>query len=109
MIDREKRSHADRLEAGLVENLDLDAELAQRLAAAGEFLGIEHIRRLVHEIAREVDAVDRRRDRVAFRGVRRDTAADGERDLPGILLIGLFFGLVALEFIGGKPCSQSEI
>ena len=38
----------------LVENLDLDAELAQRLAAAGEFLGIEHIRRLVDEIAGEM-------------------------------------------------------
>ena len=36
-----------------VEHLDLDAELAQRCGAAGEFRRIEDVRRLVDEIARE--------------------------------------------------------
>ena len=55
-----------------VEHLDLDAELAQRAGAARELDRIEHVGRLVDEIARHEHAVgDGRRALQALRA-RRD-------------------------------------
>ena len=70
-------------------------------SAAGEFLGIEHVRRLVDELARQDDAVD-------DIGVRREgllcggDVLDRERHLgaQAAILAVLLFGLVAVELIG---------
>ena len=55
--DAEQRAHAELGHRLHVEDLDLDAELAQLRGALGEFLRIEDIRRLVDEVARDHDAV----------------------------------------------------
>ena len=57
--DAEQRAHAELAHRLDVENLDADAELAQRRGAARELGRIEDVRRLVDEIAREHDAVAR--------------------------------------------------
>ena len=74
------------------------------LGAAGEFLRIEHVRRLVDEFARHDDAVDDMgvgRERLA----RGGDVADRDRDVgpQGGLLAVLLFGLVAVELVGAQP------
>ena len=56
--DAEQRAHAEFLHRLDVEDLDLDAELAQLAGAAREFLGEKDVRRLVDEIARGDHAID---------------------------------------------------
>ncbi len=76
--DAEQRAHAKFRHRLDVENLDVDAELAQLAGAAGEFLGKQHVRRLVDEFARDDDAVDdmsvRARTPFARRAHRRPRA-----------------------------------
>jgi hypothetical protein len=55
LADAEKRAHAELLHGRNVEHFDIDAELRQAGHTAGEFAGIEHVRRFVDEIAREHD------------------------------------------------------
>src|SRR5260370_1441999 len=55
--DPEQRVHAELPHCRDVEHLDDDAELLQISRAARELLGIEHVRGLVGEIAREHDAI----------------------------------------------------
>ena len=52
LADAEQRVHAELLHRLDVEHLDRDAELLQRRGAAGEFLRIEHVGRLVDQVAR---------------------------------------------------------
>ena len=54
--DRQQRPHAERLELGLLEHLDLDAELAQAGQPLGELARGQHVGRLADEVAGEVDA-----------------------------------------------------
>ena len=56
--DAEQRAHAELAHLLLAEDLDLDAELLQRLGALGELLRPEHVGRLVDEIAGQDDALD---------------------------------------------------
>ena len=88
-----------------------DAELLQRAGAAGEFFRIEHVGRLVDQIARHHDAVG---DRLARREglARRGDVGDRDRDActcAGRLLVVLALGLVAIEGIGAQPHAQREI
>ncbi len=91
----------------------LDAELAQLARAAREFLGEQHVGRLVDEIARGDDAIDDVgvwRERFS----RGSDIADRERNfgLQGGILAILLFGLVAVEFIGAQPharCDRSRL
>ena len=98
--DAEQRAHADLLHRLLVEDLDLDAELFELGGTVGELLGIEHVRRLVHEVASLDDAGGdslRRLDRLLDRG--RVERAQRYRQRLGFILI-LALGLVAIEGIG---------
>src|SRR5262249_56165332 len=57
LADAEQRIHAELAHGLRVENLDGHAELAQIPGAAGKFLRIEDIRRLVDEVAGEHHAL----------------------------------------------------
>ena len=80
--------------------------------AAREFLGIEHIRRLVDEIARDGDALGDRLALGKYFARRRDVAdADADRHLDalGALLPVLGLGLVAGEIISPQQHAKTEI
>src|ERR1700730_7984458 len=55
--DPEQRVHAELLHGRYVEHLDDDAELLQVSGAARELFGMEHVGGLVHQIARQHDAI----------------------------------------------------
>ena len=57
--DGEQRAHAERLQLGLLQHLDLDAEVAQRLEPLGEVGGGQDVGRLVDEVAGEEHALGR--------------------------------------------------
>ena len=107
--DAEQRAHAEFGHRLDVENLDLDAELAQLAGAAREFLGVEHVRRLVDEFARDDDAIDDvRAGRESL--PRGGHIADRERDVgaQGGILAVLLFGLVAVELVGAQPHARGD-
>ena len=99
----EQRAHAELLHRLDVEDLDLDAEATKLRGAAGEFRRIQHVRRLVDEFPREQNAIHHvvgRRKRLA----RGGDIGHRDRDLRGeLLVLVLFPGLVAVEFIGAQP------
>ena len=109
MRDAEQRAHSEFCHGLDVENLDIDAELAQLAGAARKFRGVEHVRRLVHQFACHDDAVDNLS--VRSEGLSRGChIIDGERDIAcqGDLLAVLLLGLVAIEFIGAQPYPRCD-
>ena len=98
--------------AGDVEHLDRDAELLQLAGAAGELLRVEHVGRLVDEIARHARRRSppprARRQRLLHRARRRPTAIV-TLHLAGALLAFLALGLVAVERIGAQPHAEREV
>ena len=90
----EQRVHAELGHRLLVERLDLDPELLQRLGAVGEFDGEEDVRRLIDEVARQFDAFG---DRVALlRGGPRGggvARADDEIGRFAVVVVRSFFVL----------------
>src|SRR6478609_4840126 len=107
--DAEQRAHSELFHGLDVENLDLDSELAQLRGAAREFDGEQHVRGLVHQIARHQHAVydvGARRKGLS----RRTDVIDGERNLAaqgGVFAI-LLFGLVTVEFICAQPYAGGD-
>ena len=107
--DAEQRAHSEFRHGLDVENLDLDAKLAQLAGAAREFHREQHVGRLVDEVARGDDAIDDMR--VRREGLsRRGHIADRDRNVGaqrGVLAV-LFLGLVAIEFIGAQPDARGD-
>ena len=82
----------------------LTPSLRSWLARRGEFDGIEHVRRLIDEFARDDDAIDDvrvRRERLS----RGGDVIDGDRNIgaQGRVLAILFPGLVTVELVGAQP------
>ena len=103
LADAEQRVHAELFQLGDVEHLDRDAELLQRTGAAGEFLGIKHVGRLVDEIARQQRAFSDRGTRCIGAARRSDiTDCDGHLAARRRLVVVLALGLVAVEGIGAQ-------
>jgi hypothetical protein len=91
-----------------VEHLDLDAELAQLAGAAREFLRIEHVRRLVDEVARDDDAVGLAgADHDQPRGLQAGRRHDVER-AAALAGEALRFG-GARHQIGADPSSRAGL
>jgi hypothetical protein len=100
LSDPEQRIHTELLHLLDVEHVDDDAELSQTAGAPCEFFRIEHVGRLVDEIARNHHAVcdGGARRKCVFRS-RHARDRDLDPDLCRLLLLFLAFGLVALELI----------
>ena len=87
----------------------LTPSLRNRLGAAGKFDGVEHVRRLIHQFARDQHAID-------DMGIGREglacsaDIADRHRhiDPQGGFLAVLFLGLVAVEFVGAQPHPRGD-
>ena len=105
----EQGAHAELLHRLDVEHLDLDAELLELAGAAREFHGIENVRRLVDEFARDHHAVH-------DMGCRREGLArggdipDGDRNIgtKRAVLALFLLGLVAIEFIRAQPDARRD-
>ena len=108
--DAEQRAHAELAHRLDVENLDADAELAQGRGAAGELGRIEHVRRLVDEIARQHDAVGDRLP-AAPGAARAGDVGDRERQprLARSLVALLALGLVAVERVGAQRRAERHV
>src|ERR1700722_618455 len=110
LTDAEKRAHAELAHGRHVENLDHDAELSQARCPARKFAGIEHICRLVDEIACPDNAVgDTLRVCPCFLSRRRTGA--GEVDLPLVRSLVAFLPLclVAIEAVCAQARAEHEI
>ena len=97
---------------GSVEHFDLDAELASSARAAGEFSGIQNVRRLVDEIAGKQDAIAN-----TLGGgpclARGSDILNRDPDIGSrcrfFLVVVLLFRLVAVEFIGAELEPQRQL
>ena len=110
LSDAEQRTHAELLHGRHIEYLDIDAELSQARRPAREFAGIEHVRRLVDEIARQHHAVgDGGGLCPGF--FRRGGVGAGEIDFDLFrpLVIVFALGLVALECVGPQPRAKHQV
>jgi hypothetical protein len=91
--DADERVHAELFHLLDVEHLDADAEFLQIAGAAGEFFRVEHVRRLVDEIARDHDAARygiARGECLLDRGGTRDRDRDldlGRLSSPSLRLV----------------------
>ena len=111
LADAEQRAHAEFGHRLFVENFDVDAERLQGRRAFGEGLGIEHVRRLVDEVAGEFDAFGDRHAR-GRRGAGRREVARSDRDRGRrivVLVAVLLHRLVFVEAIGAQPQAQREL
>ena len=109
LADAEQRVHAELLHRLEVEHLDRDADFFQHRRAAGEFFRIEHVGRLVDEIARHQHAAaDRLARRVGL--ARGGDVADRDRHaaLGRRLLVVLALGLVAVEGVGAQHARRAR-
>ena len=102
--DAEQRVHAELLQRGHVEHLDRDAGFLERLRAAGEFLRVEDVGRLVDQVARQPHAAG---DRFACGvGLARGRGiGDGDGDAAAfrlVLVVVFALGLVAVEGVGAQ-------
>ena len=109
--DAEQRAHPVLSHRGFVENPDRDAELAQSFDALGEFLGEKDVRRLVDEIARELDALGGGEALDGGRARRRKIAdADDDRRLFARFVVRLgLAGLVFVEPVAAETHAEREI
>ena len=104
LADAEQRAHAEFLHFLYAQHLDFDAEFSQPARAAREFLGVEHVRRLVHEFARDNDAIDDvRASAKALRAASTSPTASKMSPRTARILAVLLFGFVAIEFICPQP------
>ena len=109
--DAQQRPHADIRQRLFVENLDLDAERGELLGAPREFMGRQHIGRLVDQRARQQHALGEALG-LRQRGPRGLDIGDAEGDLAGafaLRVVLLLLGLVLVELIGAQHGAESEL
>src|SRR5262245_22500864 len=108
--DAEQRVHSELLHFLDIKHVDGDAELLQPAGAPREFFRVEHVGRLVEEIARNRHAAG---DRGAGckRLLRSRHARNRDLDpyLRRLLLLILAFGLVALEYVTAQLHSERQV
>ena len=111
LADAEQRAHAELRHRFFVEDFDFDAERLQARRAFGEGLGIEHVRRLVDQVARKFDAFgDRHARRAPRRAPRRTGHADRDRGRRRVaVVIVLLHRLVFVEAIRAQAQPEREI
>ena len=106
----QQRAEALLLHFGFAQNFDLHAQLRQlRLGAAGEFRRIKKIRRLVHQIAGEENAVGHRRQARMRLLRRRHIAGD---DTQGLQLLFVFIqiaGAILVESIAFQTGAEGQM
>ena len=91
------------------EHLDLQAELAQRLAAIGHLGGVQHVGRLADQIAGEEHAVGDRPQRRPGR-LGRAGVVGQQRQLGELrLVLGLLLGAVAVEAVAAQHRAQRQM
>ena len=108
--DAQKRIHAKLLHRLHVEDLHLDANLLKLAGPTGEFLGMQHVGRLVHKIASDVHAFRNRlaRLRRLLRGGRiRHGDPHGKRTLR--LRVVALLRLVAVKLVGPQAQAQHKL
>ena len=105
-----ERVHPELLHRRHVEDVDRDAEPLEGAGAAGELRRIEHVRRLVDQVAREQHRIG---ERVLGRpgAARARHVGDADVDLEGrrLLLVLLALGLVAVEPVAAQPHAEAEL